>query len=90
MFKKRIDEGYEVGYGLGRFRGTDDETVPSVRMRGNMWNNCMGSGGDEILGGGLGTSFVSTHVIKLGVRKGSVCGTMVGQSGVEMGVEVIA
>ena len=74
---------------MGRFRGTDDETVPSVRMRGNMWNNCMGSGGDEILGGGLGTSFVSAHGSTFGIREGSVGRNMVGLTVGETYLEVL-
>ena len=53
--KKGIDEGSEVGYGVGRLlgrnRGTGDENGISVRLRVNVWNTCMRSGGGELLGG---------------------------------------
>ena len=39
------------------------------------------AGGDGMLGGGLGTSFVSIIGIKLGAKYGSVGGTMVGLAG---------
>ena len=42
---------------------------------------CLISGGGGLLGGGLGTSCVSTHGSKLGVSEGSICGTMVGITG---------
>ena len=61
--------------------GTDDETVPSVRLRGNVWNTYMRSRGGGLLGGGVGTSFVSVSGSKLGVIKGYVGGTMVGIEG---------
>ena len=39
------DKDSEVGSGVGRLigcnRGTYDESGPSVRMRGNVWNNCL-------------------------------------------------
>ena len=43
-----------------------------------MLYTCLRSGGGGILGGGLGTSFVSAHVSEHGVRKGSVGSTLVG------------
>ena len=43
-----------------------------------MWNVYLSSGGGEIPGGGLGTSFLSTHGSKIGVKKCYICGTMVG------------
>ena len=59
-------------------------------MRRNEWNNCLRPRGGGLLGGGLGTYFVSRHGSKLGVSGGSVVRTLVGISGWETGVEVLA
>ena len=54
--------------------------------RGLMMGNqvldvCMRSGSGGLIGGGLGTSFVSAHGSKIGLSKGSICGTIVGITG---------
>ena len=49
--------------------GTDDKTGPCVRMRINMCNICLRSGDGGLLGGVLGTPFVSANESKLGVSK---------------------
>ena len=54
-----------------------------------MWSTCLRSGGGGILGGGLGTSFVSVHGDKLGVSEGAVDGNMVGLAGRDTGVAVL-
>ena len=59
---------------------TDDETGPSIRLRVNVWNKCLRSGGGGLIVGGLGTSFVSMHGSKLGVIKVYARGTLVGIS----------
>ena len=69
--------------------GPDDETGTSIRLRGNVWNACLRSGGGGILGGGLETSFVSAHGSKLGVSKGYVGDTMIGLSVGDRHVEVL-
>ena len=48
-----------------------------------MWNNFLRSRGGGLLGGGLGTSFVSMHGRKLVIKKLYVGSTMVGISGGE-------
>ena len=69
--------------------GSNDESGPSVRLRGHVWSTCLRSGGGGILGGGLGTSFVSVHGDKLGVSEGAVDGNMVGLAGRDTGVAVL-
>ena len=54
-----------------------------------MWNTCLRSGGGGLLSGGLVTYFVSMNGSKLGVRDGSVGGTLVSISGGETGGEVL-
>ena len=46
-------------------RGTYDETGPSVRLRGDVWNKCLRSGGGGMIVGGLGNVFVSAFGSKL-------------------------
>ena len=88
-----VDEGSEVGAGFGRLlrwnRGTDYETVPSVKLREDLWNTCLISGGGGLLGGGLGTSFVSAHGSTFGIREGSVGRNMVGLTVGETYLEVL-
>ena len=54
-----------------------------------MFNLCLRSGGGGLLGGGLGTYFVSVHGSKLGVSEGSVGKTMVGLSREDTGVVLL-
>ena len=51
-----------------------------------MWNKCLRSRGGGILGRILGTSFVSVHGRKVGARKVSISGNLVGKEGGEIGV----
>ena len=55
-------------------------TGTSARLRGNVWNYCLRSGGGGLIDGGLGTSFVSVQGNKLGVSEGYVGGNMFGLS----------
>ena len=57
---------------------TDDETGPSVRPQGDVWNTCLRSGGVVLIGVGMVTFFVSTIGSKLVVSEGSEGGTQVG------------
>ena len=53
-----------------------------------MWSKCLRSGGNIIIGGGLRTSFMSAHGIKIGGSKGSAGGALVGIAGGETSVTV--
>ena len=54
-----------------------------------MWNICLRSGGGEMLGVLLGSSFVSTRVSKLGVVNGYVGRTMFVLAGGDTDVAVL-
>ena len=54
-----------------------------------MWNNCLRSRCDGLIGGGLETYFVSVHGNKLGIKEGSVGGILVGIEVGETGVAVM-
>ena len=54
-----------------------------------MCNTCLRSGGGRLLGVGMVTYFLSMLGIKLGLREGSVGGTLVGLVVGETGVAVL-